>query len=1656
MSLETNLNQAPYFDDYDETKQYVKILGKPSVAVQTRELNQLQTMLQKQIERFGDNILKRGTIVDGCNFSFYSNYPYIKLVDLQKDGLTAIPSNYVGYHVKSANSEIGLDSYVINYEDGFESTAPDLKTLYLNYVNSGLNGNTVAFSAGDIVTIYDPKYPIFSVKVTTGAISFANTDQLVVTSAIIANVSSGSFTNGEYIYQPATGANLQIIGIDSNTLVSTNQVILNLKPRVGDLANTIANSALWTISNNNPIRNTSNTVTADVEGIIGYGMDGIVTTDTTGKIIDITVTNRGTGYTTLPHVSVISADNTTGVTNLDLDPQNYYANAQIYSTPDSIGSGYAFSISDGIVYQKGYFSLVDAQTIIISKYSNTPTDIVVGFDTVEEIVNYRVDPTLNDNAFTSKNYDAPGADRLKLIPTLVTTTSEAAQTNASFLTLVEWSEGNPFKQNQTTQYNKIEDEIARGIYEQSGNYSVDLFQVTTRSPANSSLEASKFDIVVDPGTAYINGHRVSTSANFIISDDKGINIATSNVHNITLDYGSYVRINEVAGVFQFNTGDTVKLYNTAATYLSNTTSSISGNVSPVGTQIGTARMRSMVYYDGSPGSYNATYKLYLFAVSMNVGKNFRDVKSVYYDGVNKGIADIVTSLDGTLNANVARLESTNTSGLLFASGVGSMKSSNNNVYTYRTIDQSLTIANNTGRVVKDISGISNEYFPYSTNLSDSDISTLYMVPSADLTSYNSLGGTVSVSATSANVIGTSTAFLNTVQAGDFIKISNTTSGSAKAKIVSVVNNTFLTVSANVGYTDGTSSYYNFFPKSVPIKLNARTTGQTPHKANVNSNGNILTIQMRYANGASMTMASANAVAANISLGVNIQRNNVSPSTKTTNRNVYVKIATSNNVGRNNGPWCLGVPDIFRLRAVYIGNSSVSNTSPNAVNDFYIDHNQTADYLDLGYLYLKPSAATRLANTDYLLVEFDYGTLNQSGFVSTTSYLQEANVTNILVNDSLPLSNLTTFYNSFEVPQVFTSRGNYYDLLNTFDFRPSASATATPNTTYSNAPLNPSYSLSFGNTYNFANDKKFPLPQSTFSAAISYFLPRVDSVFVDINNNISVRNGVAKDGPVKAPSTPAYSMRISDIVIPPYPNIPLNPSSVTTEILNTRMGNEILSSDRTDVKKLAPFLANTVTYLNQPTNYTKADIGSIDRRVSALEYYTSLSLLESDIKDRSIPSSTDPALNRFKYGFFVDDFSTQIYAETSNPQYAAAIEDDKVIPSKYLITNDFLDGGVSVPYIDYALISQAGATTGPNTPNNTSCVPNTAVANSWILRQQQTNLMTVPGKNEIDTVTVKLAAVSAPVTMYCYFYSQWDQLTVYQGNTILLTTNNAVALTAADKVRMKSSAVPSGWFLGTGVNLDNGFTLTSNGANFSFKLAWNHNPANGLDYTIINKKNSVVWRYALEYPINSTDVTCSSTTNTSPVIYSGTMSVNTVVPHANTFTGSGGSNNGFGPGVTYTFSSTSNGTAPATVTTGQTYASGSGTVTVTSGSTSTSSSGTTRVICTHFMRRGMLDKDLWKADLEFTFNNLSAQTVRGYQYWAIPYVRLMRKSKTAEKIMLPFAKARAEELAYQLGKREKGNWFGKLVRLAEPVCYLIGAFVLEQDWESLWNENGVKE
>jgi hypothetical protein len=66
MSDKTIFNISPYYDDYDEDKNFLRILFRPGYAVQARELTQAQTILQKQVQRFGDHVFEDGSRVLGA------------------------------------------------------------------------------------------------------------------------------------------------------------------------------------------------------------------------------------------------------------------------------------------------------------------------------------------------------------------------------------------------------------------------------------------------------------------------------------------------------------------------------------------------------------------------------------------------------------------------------------------------------------------------------------------------------------------------------------------------------------------------------------------------------------------------------------------------------------------------------------------------------------------------------------------------------------------------------------------------------------------------------------------------------------------------------------------------------------------------------------------------------------------------------------------------------------------------------------------------------------------------------------------------------------------------------------------------------------------------------------------------------------------------------------------------------------------------------------------------------------------------------------------------------------------------------------------------------------------------------------------------------
>jgi len=411
MPINTNLNQSPYFDDYDQDKQFNRILFKPGFAVQARELTQLQSILQNQIEQFGDNIFKEGSIVKGCTFNNYEDLRYVKI-----DNTAAV------------NPEL--------YQSGVVIEDP----------------------GGDAIEIDE-------VYVMQGTIS---------------------------------GLRAQIIKAVSGT-------------------NRTAKPSTYWIK-----------YLAPADAATTY------TEFTDGEPYTITVfrKKRGTQESNEPSSEVVLSAT---------------AGNAVASGTGNVGKAFGIQMSPGIIFQKGHFIFASEQTLIVENYSETPADKSVGFQVTESKINALQDDSLFDNAYGSKNENAPGADRLKLTPTLVVKTPTEAAEDSDFFSLIRYQNGNAVGLRDVSQYNILGEEMARRTYEESGNYVLEQFPVSSDDRIPEGASDSEVHALVGQGVAYVKGFRVENSGERSIQIDQIQNTELVNNQSIGNQYGHYVDVTSFSG-----------------------------------------------------------------------------------------------------------------------------------------------------------------------------------------------------------------------------------------------------------------------------------------------------------------------------------------------------------------------------------------------------------------------------------------------------------------------------------------------------------------------------------------------------------------------------------------------------------------------------------------------------------------------------------------------------------------------------------------------------------------------------------------------------------------------------------------------------------------------------------------------------------------------------------------------------------------------------------------------------------------------------------------------------------------------------------------------------------------------------------------------------
>jgi hypothetical protein len=156
MAQKTNLNVSPYFDDFSEPnigakdKNYYKVLFNPGKPIQARELNTIQSILQNQLESFGSNIFKEGSIVVPGNVVYDNQFFAVKLNPTQFGvNINLYLNSLLNKTIEGQVSGVSATVQFIQ----FPNSQVNDTTIYVKYINSNSDYEISSFVDGESLTV---------------------------------------------------------------------------------------------------------------------------------------------------------------------------------------------------------------------------------------------------------------------------------------------------------------------------------------------------------------------------------------------------------------------------------------------------------------------------------------------------------------------------------------------------------------------------------------------------------------------------------------------------------------------------------------------------------------------------------------------------------------------------------------------------------------------------------------------------------------------------------------------------------------------------------------------------------------------------------------------------------------------------------------------------------------------------------------------------------------------------------------------------------------------------------------------------------------------------------------------------------------------------------------------------------------------------------------------------------------------------------------------------------------------------------------------------------------------------------------------------------------------------------------------------------------
>ncbi len=990
------------------------------------------------------------------------------------------------------------------------------------------------------------------------------------------------------------------------------------------------------------------------------------------------------------------------------------------------GTGSICSINDGVFFVNGFFARVGAQTIILERYTTTPS-YRVGLEIGETIVDESNDTSLLDPALGSSNYQSPGATRYKISLTLAKRTLTSTD-DSSFIELLRVENGELIKKIVYPQNSELENTLARRTYDESGNYMVRPFQIAL---TDHSTYANAFNTILEAGKAYVLGYEFETIAPTTIKTERARDVANVFNYPLTVDYQNYVDVTSMSGPVALDTLAplTIHCVNTAS--IVTTTPTTAG-----ATNIGTLRIRALDYQSGANSTSINTGIWRAYVIDANVaflsancgGTGTANtiqlnsdasavtnayagvkVRIVTHAGVSAGEVRQITAYNGSTKvATVSRN---------FSFGIPTTATIFSLDYEFKDAESFVYGSSNVISTSMDVSSESKESVlvdPYQgTYITDTDFNRAILqlpnfaigeatVPGGiPITNSEYYGRKLYSQSFSSNVISFTTASgftsavtgspLSGTDAIDNVLVV-TTSGGAIANN-QVINFTAGANTVTVTTAANTSTYTITVPNAGSQSAKVYVKVKLPYSHSLGSLRK--TKQIQTAN----TKIIDTSAPTSVSAGITWYKQSGSQGAQV----VFASSAIAN-LQVPNFAQSVYTADVISLAGVYDFGSNVATTAnlasaTNLTSNYTLDNGQRDNTYDHATISLLPNRRGPSGNTVAYLNYYEH---TGSGYLTVDSY----------IDAGVAYSDIPTYTSS--------QSADVYFLRDCIDFRSRRKN---------------------GDTAGLFDETVLGISGTNFETDFCYYLPRIDKVVLTKDRTFEIIRGVSSLNPL-SPADQANAMTLYILSLPAYTD---DPSGIRIKYIDNR-------------------------------RYTMRDIGTLEKRISNLEYYTSLNLLEQDAKNQQIVDD-ETGLNRFKNGILVDPFKGHNIGDVSKPDYICAIDQQNQELRPPFLTQNYpltINAGsstnygrngdiLSLSYTETAFVEQPLASTfiNVNPFNTVSFIGQLKLdpsSDTWVDTNQRPDvLVNAEGDNDAWVMLSQLVERSAPEifgTVWNNWQTQW--------------------------------------------------------------------------------------------------------------------------------------------------------------------------------------------------------------------------------------------------------------------------------------------------------------